>query len=70
MAIGATRQGQILGRHIQAIVLDKIPLSVRIETFGGVFTLVIKRNSTIPISKSITITTIEDFVTSEPINIY
>lgn len=70
VAIGAARQGQILGGHIQAVVLDKIPLSVGIETFGGVFTPVIKRNSTIPISKSITITTTEDFVTSEPINIY
>jgi molecular chaperone DnaK len=70
VAIGAARQGQILCGHIQAVVLDKIPLSVGIETFGGVFTPVIKRNSTIPISKSITITTTEDFVTSEPINIY
>jgi molecular chaperone DnaK len=70
VAIGAARQGQILSGHIQAVVLDKVPLSVGIETFGGVFTPVIKRNSTIPISKSITITTTEDFVTKEPINIY
>ena len=70
VAISVACQGQILGKHIQAVVLDKILLSVRIKTFGGVFTLVIKQNSTIPISKFITITTIEDFVTSKPINIY
>jgi molecular chaperone DnaK len=52
------------------VVLDKVLLSIRIKTFKSVFTLVIKQNSTIPISKSITITTTEDFVTKEPINIY
>jgi molecular chaperone DnaK len=70
VAISAARQGQILSKHIQAVVLDKILLSVRIKTFRSVFTLVIKQNSTILISKSITITTTKDFVTKEPINIY
>ena len=52
------------------MVLDKVLLSIRIKTFKSVFTLIIKQNSTILISKFITITTIKDFVTKELINIY
>ena len=80
VAKGAAFQGEILREGVQkemlhrdgqgVVLLDTIPLSVGIETFGGVFTPVINRNSTIPISKPMTFTTTEDFMTSGVIKVY
>ena len=53
VAIGAAIQGGVLGGDVKDIVLlDVTPLSLGIETMGGVFTRIIDRNTTIPVKKS------------------
>jgi molecular chaperone DnaK len=61
VAVGAAIQGGILRGDIKdMILLDVTPLSLGIETHGGLFTKIIERNSTIPTKNSLIFTTVSD----------
>ncbi len=70
VAIGAAIQGGVLGGDVKdVLLLDVTPLSLSIETMGGVATRMIERNTTIPTSKSQTYSTAADNQTSVEINV-
>jgi molecular chaperone DnaK len=61
VAVGAAIQGAILsGEHKGIVLVDVTPLSLGLETLGGVFTKIIEKNSAIPVSKSQIFTTAAD----------
>ena len=70
VAIGAAIQGGVLAGEVKDIVLlDVTPLSLGIETLGGVFTKIIERNTTIPTSKKQIFSTAADNQTSVDIHV-
>ncbi len=70
VAIGAAIQGGVLNKDVDGIVLlDVAPLSLGIETLGGVFTKLIERNTTIPTHKSQIFSTAADNQTSVEVNV-
>ena len=70
VALGAAIQGGVLGGDVKGILLlDVTPLSLGIETYGGVFTKIIERNTTIPTKKSQIFSTAVDNQPSVEVNV-
>jgi molecular chaperone DnaK len=70
VAAGAALQGAALGNdRVEVLLLDVTPLSLGVETGGGVFTVLIARNTTIPTEKSEVFTTSVDNQTFVPVHV-
>ncbi len=70
VAIGAAIQGGVLGGEVEGLLLlDVTPLSLGVETMGGVMTKVIERNTTIPTKKSQVFSTAADNQTQVEVNV-
>jgi molecular chaperone DnaK len=72
VAVGAAIQGAqlLMGSMSQVLLLDVTPLSLGIETLGGVFTKLIERNTTIPTTKSQIFSTAEDSQPAVTVQVY
>ena len=71
VAIGAAIQGGVLGGEVKGLLLlDVTPLSLGLETLGGVFTKIIERNTTIPTKKSQIFSTAADGQTSVEVRVF
>jgi molecular chaperone DnaK len=70
VALGAAIQGGIIAGEVkEMLLLDVTPLTLGLETLGGIFTPLIPRNTTIPTRKSQIFTTAEDFQTAVTIHV-
>ncbi len=70
VAVGAAIQGGVLGGEVKdVLLLDVTPLSLGLETLGGVMTALIERNTTIPVKKSEVFSTAEDGQTAVDVHI-
>jgi molecular chaperone DnaK len=71
VAVGAAIQGAVLAGEVKdVLLLDVTPLSLGIETLGGVMTVLVPRNTTIPCEKEEIFTTAEDGQTAVTIKVY
>ncbi|MFN0133492.1 MAG: molecular chaperone DnaK [Phycisphaerales bacterium] len=71
VAVGAAIQGAVLKGEVKdVLLLDVTPLSLGVETYGGVMTKLIEKNTTIPTSKKETFSTAADNQTSVTIKVY
>ena len=70
VAVGAAIQAGVLGGEVKdVLLLDVTPLTLGVETLGGVMTPLIERNTTIPVRKSETFTTAEDGQTAVTVHV-
>src|SRR3546814_14827678 len=71
VAIGAATQGGVLKGEVKdVLLLDVTPLSLGIDTLGGIFTRLIERNTTIPTKKSHVFSTADDNQPAVPIRLF